>query len=96
MDAITHTTPTGRAAVITAFDIALGRIVRERREAVGLSQLKLGNQLGKTWQQLQKYEKGLNRISVATLVTICRATDSDPGQMIQRAIAEVDGGARGH
>lgn len=41
-----------------------------RRISIGMSQEKLGEMLGLTFQQVQKYEKGMNRISVGRLVDI--------------------------
>jgi len=53
-----------------AIDIAVGRNVRIRRMAKGLSQSQLGGRLGVTFQQIQKYEKGANRIGSGRLVRI--------------------------
>jgi transcriptional regulator with XRE-family HTH domain len=47
--------------------------VRERRVLAGLSQTQLGNVLGCTFQQVQKYEKATNRISAVALVKIADA-----------------------
>ncbi len=54
-------------------DIHVGSRVRLRRMMLGLSQEKLGEQLGITFQQIQKYEKGPNRISAARLHAIGKA-----------------------
>ena len=54
------------------FNIEIGkkiRIIRKRRK---YSQKKLGEILGITFQQIQKYEKGTNKISFENLLTICR------------------------
>jgi transcriptional regulator with XRE-family HTH domain len=51
-------------------DVIVGRNVRERRVAAGLSQEDLGAALGVSFQQIQKYEKGTNRISASRLVAI--------------------------
>jgi transcriptional regulator with XRE-family HTH domain len=50
-----------------AVDRFIGARVRMRRILVGMSQEKLGDALGITFQQIQKYEKGTNRISVSRL-----------------------------
>jgi len=50
-----------------AVDVAVGRHVRTRRIARGLSQTQLGNRLGVTFQQVQKYESGANRMSIGRL-----------------------------
>ncbi len=51
-------------------DLTIGRNVRIRRLAKGLSQVQLAEQLGVTFQQLQKYETGGNRVPTGRLVTI--------------------------
>jgi transcriptional regulator with XRE-family HTH domain len=51
-------------------DIDIGRLVRVHRMAHGLSQTELGNQIGVTFQQVQKYESGANRISMGRLTRI--------------------------
>ena len=51
-----------------AVDVALGHNVRFWRLARGLSQTQLANRLGITFQQVQKYEAGDNRVSIGRLV----------------------------
>lgn len=53
-------------------DIHVGGRLRVRRMIVGMSQEKLGVHLGLTFQQVQKYEKGLNRIGASRLYAISR------------------------
>lgn len=53
-------------------DRHVGSRVRMRRMLVGMSQEKLGDALGVTFQQIQKYEKGTNRISASRLQTIAK------------------------
>ena len=48
-------------------DIHVGARLRERRNLVGLSQSKLSESVGLTFQQIQKYERGTNRISSSRL-----------------------------
>lgn len=48
-------------------DVYVGSRVRLRRAILGLSQEKLAEELGVTFQQVQKYERGLNRISASRL-----------------------------
>ena len=50
-----------------AVDKHVGELVRVRRVALGLSQSDLAKALGLTFQQVQKYEKGTNRISASKL-----------------------------
>jgi transcriptional regulator with XRE-family HTH domain len=54
-------------------DMVIAQNVRAARLAQGLSQEQLGAALGLTFQQVQKYEKGVNRISAGTLVAIANA-----------------------
>ena len=51
-------------------DFFVGGRVRLRRKVLGLSQEKLGRKLGITFQQIQKYEKGTNRIGASRLKAI--------------------------
>lgn len=50
----------------------LGARIRFRRKQLGLSQTQLGENLGLTFQQVQKYEHGSNRISAARLLDMAR------------------------
>ena len=56
-------------------DIHVGSRVRLRRMMLGMSQEKLGEHLGITFQQIQKYEKGTNRIGASRLQHIARVLD---------------------
>lgn len=53
-------------------DIHVGGRVRLRRTMLGLSQDKLADSLGLTFQQIQKYEKGVNRIGASRVFQIAR------------------------
>lgn len=54
-------------------DAHVGSRIRMRRMELGMSQEKLGEQLGLTFQQVQKYEKGINRIGAGRLFDVARA-----------------------
>ena len=56
-------------------DIYVGSRLRLRRALIGMSQEKLGNALEITFQQVQKYERGTNRISSSRLFQISRILD---------------------
>ena len=56
-------------------DVHVGRRVREARATKGLSQEQLGNLIGISFQQVQKYEKGTNRIGSSRLWDISKALD---------------------
>lgn len=57
-------------------DKEIGARVRLRRLQCGMSQEKLAEALGLTFQQVQKYEKGANRITVSRLDQIAKALDT--------------------
>jgi transcriptional regulator with XRE-family HTH domain len=65
--------PTGKRPNPT--DIYVGSRVRMRRKMLGLSQEKLGEKLGITFQQIQKYEKGTNRVGASRLQAMSAALD---------------------
>lgn len=54
-------------------DVHVGRRVRLRRKGLGISQAELAGHIGLTFQQIQKYERGSNRISVSKLYRIAEA-----------------------
>ena len=56
-------------------DVHVGSRLRMRRMLVGMSQEKLGEHLDLTFQQVQKYEKGSNRISASRLFDMARILD---------------------
>ncbi len=53
-------------------DVHVGARVRLRRMLLGMSQEKLGEHLGLTFQQVQKYEKGVNRVGASRLFELAR------------------------
>lgn len=75
--------------VSNPIDGYVGSRVRNRRLELGISQEKLGNALRLTFQQVQKYEKGTNRLSASRLehvsrilqVTIAYFFEGAPGQL---------------
>ncbi len=56
-------------------DVYVGSRVRRRRTLLGLNQTQLGEKLGITFQQVQKYENGANRISASRLYQMTRILD---------------------
>lgn len=64
-------------------DIGVGGRVRSRRILMGMSQERLADQLGVTFQQVQKYEKGANRISASRLHDISQILDVPPGYFFE-------------
>jgi transcriptional regulator with XRE-family HTH domain len=56
-------------------DIELGKRIRLRRVEQDISQAQLGDKIGVSFQQVQKYEKGVNRVGAARLQQIATALD---------------------
>jgi transcriptional regulator with XRE-family HTH domain len=59
-------------------DAQIGAVLRLHRLAGNLSQEEVGRRMGLTFQQIQKYEKGTNRISLSALLRLCKAMGTDP------------------
>lgn len=53
-------------------DLNVGARIRLRRKALGITQSQLAEALGLTFQQVQKYERGVNRVSASVLVKIAK------------------------
>ena len=56
-------------------DVHVGARLRVRRTLLGMSQTTLGEAIGLSFQQMQKYEKGANRISASRLFALTRLLD---------------------
>lgn len=56
-------------------DVFVGSRIRMRRKMLGISQETLGQKIGLTFQQIQKYEKGTNRVGASRLADIAGALD---------------------
>lgn len=63
-------------------DFAIGARVRARRRQLNLSQSELAAALGVSFQQVQKYERGVNRVSGSTLVSTAAALDTTVGWLV--------------
>jgi len=76
-------------------DVHVGARVRLRRMLLGMSQEKLGEHLGLTFQQVQKYEKGVNRIGASRLFELSKVLgvpvqyfyDEAPSGLLREAAA---------
>lgn len=64
--------PRGGSRRANPMDVHVGTRVRLRRMLLGMSQEKLGEHLGLTFQQVQKYEKGVNRIGASRLFDLAK------------------------
>ncbi len=65
----------GRGAKIGPIDAHVGARLRQRRTLLGMTQTTLGDALGLTFQQVQKYERGTNRISASRLFDLLQVLD---------------------
>jgi transcriptional regulator with XRE-family HTH domain len=67
-----------------AVDIQVGAFIRSQRLALGMSQTALADKLDITFQQVQKYEKGTNRVGSSRLVKIADALGVEPSFFFPR------------
>jgi transcriptional regulator with XRE-family HTH domain len=67
--------PRPQNAAPDPIDIAVGARMRMRRKTLGLTQTALAEALGITFQQVQKYERGANRVSASMLVRAAKRLD---------------------
>ena len=65
-----------------ALDLAIGARLRTRRRQLGLSQSGLAEKLGVSFQQVQKYERGANRIAASTLMGAAAALSTTVGWLV--------------
>ncbi len=73
----------GTAFVPHPVDTHVGRRMRQQRELRGLTQVELARQLGLSFQQVQKYESGANRISASKMWQLCEVLDMTPGYFFE-------------
>ncbi len=72
-------------------DIHVGQRVRARRKMLGLSQTQLGQELGVTFQQVQKYERGTNRIGSSRLFRMSNSLDVPVAYFFEGAETKMPG-----
>jgi len=78
-------------SLLNSVDVYVGARLRMRRAMLGMSQSKLGAILGVTFQQIQKYEKGVNRISASRLKQAAGVFDVDVNWFYEGGPAEQGG-----
>jgi transcriptional regulator with XRE-family HTH domain len=66
---------TDRESRPSPIDVHVGSRIRLRRTLLGMSQERLGESLGLTFQQVQKYERGVNRVGASRLFDLSRVLD---------------------
>ncbi|MBB3406388.1 transcriptional regulator with XRE-family HTH domain [Rhizobium sp. BK316] len=71
-----------------AIDTYVGMRMRRRRQLLGMSQERLAEQIGVTFQQVQKYEKGINRIGASRLQKIAEALRTSPAFFFEQDDSE--------
>ena len=81
-------------AAPNAVDVHVGGRVRLRRTLLGMSQSVLGDALGLTFQQVQKYERGLNRISASKLWRLSQVLEVPVSVFFDDIAVDQDGRAR--
>lgn len=74
-------TTTTETTTPNPIDIAVGAKIRQRRKYLGLSQEALADALGITFQQVQKYERGSNRISASKMYAAAKALKCTPASL---------------
>jgi transcriptional regulator with XRE-family HTH domain len=68
-------------------DVHVGSRVRYRRMIIGMSQEKLGEKMNLTFQQIQKYEKGTNRVGASRLFQLSKILEVPVGYFFEDAFA---------
>lgn len=71
-------------------DVAAGAELRAARKQAGISQEKLAQSVELTFQQIQKYENGTNRISLSKLVAMAECIGVDPADIVRAARDRVE------
>lgn len=67
-------------------DREIGARLRHIRNVRGLTQEDIGKVVGVSFQQIQKYERGTNRISSSTLILLARALDVSPADLLGEGV----------
>lgn len=75
--------------MIHKVDKATGTVIRRLRETAGVTQHQLGRMLSVSYQQLQKYESGENRVSISRFFEIAEALGIKPVDFMQLVMFEV-------
>ena len=92
--------PSLRSRSVNALDVQIGYRLRMQRIALGFSQEQLAQKLCLTFQQIQKYERGANRVSASRLFELCRVFQVSPdfffsdlpqeGTLVERETPDID------
>lgn len=71
-------------------DVFAGEQLKKRRKELGMSQKVLADMLGVTFQQVQKYEKGLNRIGASRLYDLCESLKTKPSYFFKEISYDIE------
>ncbi len=85
--------PTGKPNPI---DVHVGARIRLRRTLLGMSQQKLGDAIGLTFQQVQKYERGTNRVGSSRMFELARVLDVPVSYFFEEMGSDVAARGRQH
>ena len=85
--------PTGKPNPI---DVHVGSRIRLRRTLLGMSQQKLGEAIGLTFQQVQKYERGTNRVGSSRMFELARVLDVPVSYFFEEMGSDVAARGRQH
>jgi transcriptional regulator with XRE-family HTH domain len=72
-------TPHSNQRISTPVDAYVGRRLKQRRDEIGMTQETLAGHLNISFQQVQKYERGHNRVSASRLFQLCGLLRVEPG-----------------
>lgn len=82
------------AKKVSNIDPDIGALLKRLRLIAGLSQMDVAAKVGVTFQQIQKYEKGANRVSVSRLIALGKALNFKPSEFLLNFEAGDDGKAK--
>jgi transcriptional regulator with XRE-family HTH domain len=71
-------------------DLAIGKRIKAQRQKLGMSQTKLGDVLGISFQQVQKYENGSNRLAGSRFIGMAKALKVSPALLLNVKEADAD------
>ena len=82
---------TTATAPATVTDADVGRVLKRRRTAAEMTQKHVADRMGVSFQQFQKYETGMNRLTVRRLIDFCAAVDAAPDAVLAEILDTADG-----
>ena len=69
--------------MVRTADKATGIVIRRLRKNAGVTQQAIAGFIGVSYQQMQKYEKGTNRLSISSLFDICKGLEVKPHTVVR-------------